>query len=49
MTLIGAEERNPWQLEGLFPLPLAALTGFLGAWMAVCLMRDRGVNPLFLW
>ncbi|CAM9422492.1 unnamed protein product, partial [Laminaria digitata] len=49
MTLIGAEERDPWQLEGLFPLPLAALTGFLGAWMAVRLMQDRGMNPLFLW
>lgn len=47
--LIGAEVRDPWRLEGLYPLPLTALTGALGAWMAFKLLRERGLDPLYLW
>lgn len=48
-VLIAAEVGDPWLLAGLFPLPLAAVTGFLGAWMAVHLVRDRGIDPLYIW
>lgn len=49
MVLINAEARDPWGLEGLFPMPLVAVTGFLGAWMVVRLFRDRWLDPLYLW
>lgn len=47
--LIGAGASDPWQLEGLYPLPLTAVTGVLGAWMAFKLLRERGLDPLYLW
>lgn len=49
IILIGAEARDPWQLGGLYPLPLVALTGVLGAWMAFRLVREKRIDPLFLW
>lgn len=48
-VLIAAEVGDPRLLAGLFPLPLAAITGFLGAWMAVHLVRDMGIDPLYMW
>lgn len=48
-VLIAAEVGDPWLLAGLFPLPLAAVTGFLGTWMAVHLVRDMGIDPLYIW
>lgn len=49
MVLIGAEAKDRLQLGELYPLPLVAVTGGLGVWMAVRLVRDQGVDPLFLW
>eukprot|EP00903_Cladosiphon_okamuranus_P018928 g17409.t1 len=49
MVLVGAEAKDPWQLSELYPLPLVGVTGALGTWMAVRLVRDRGVDPLFVW
>lgn len=49
MVLIGAEAEDPFQLKDLYPLPLVAVTGGLGVWMALRLVRDRGVDPLFVW
>lgn len=47
--LIDVEYNDPWKMDGLFPLPLVAVTGFLGVWMAVRLFRDRGLDPAYLW
>ncbi|CAN0545448.1 unnamed protein product [Ectocarpus sp. 12 AP-2014] len=49
IVLVGAEARDPWQLDGLYPLALVGLTGVLGIWMAFRLVRDHEVDPLFLW
>ena len=49
MVLIGAEAKDPLQLSELYPLPLVAVTGGLGVWMAARLVRDQGVDPLFVW
>lgn len=49
MIFVGAEARDPRQLKGLFPLPLTAVTGFLGACMAVRLLRDEGIELPHLW
>lgn len=49
MVLVGAEAGDPSQLSELYPLPLVAVTGGLGVWMAVRLVRDRGVDSLFVW
>ncbi|CAM9973927.1 unnamed protein product, partial [Scytosiphon promiscuus] len=49
IVLVRAEANDPWQLGGLYPLPLAALTGALWAWVAFRLVRERGIDPLFLW
>eukprot|EP00752_Nemacystus_decipiens_P003365 g3112.t1 len=49
MILVGAEAREPIQLSELYPLSLVGVTGGLGMWISVRLVRDHRVDPLFLW